>query len=1124
MQDLSRVVLRLLTGLAVALVVFLIVQPVSLAQQFPASLYSGLHWRMIGPFRGGRSNAVTGVPGQPNTFYFGSVGGGVWKSENSGRTWTPIFDSQPVPSIGAIAVAPSSPNVLYVGTGESDMRSQISFGNGIYKSTDAGKTWAHIGLDSTRQIGRILVDPRNPDVIFVAALGHAYGANAERGVYRSTDGGSLWQKILYQNENVGAIDLAFDPHDSRTIYATLWNTRRPPWSIYPPSYGAGSGIFKSTDGGDNWQQLTQGLPTERVGRIGIAVAATNPNLVYAIVDAKQGGIYRSNDAGASWHKASNENRIWGRGWYFCNVVVDPKDPETVYVSNTSLYRSTDGGKNWTAIRGAPGGDDYHQLWIYPDDPKRMILASDQGTIVSEDGAATWSSWYNQPTAQLYHVAADYRFPYWATGSQQDSGSMGVPTRSSHAEISMHDWTGICAGDESGYTAPDPLHPEILFGGDVTKCNVITGELRNVSPELSRKGPFRRTWTLPLVFSEAEPRALYFSDQFLFKTVDGGNSWAQISPDLTREDPGVPSNLDEATAADAPAGKRRGVIYTIAPSPIPAHADLIWVGTDDGYIQRTLDGGKTWQNVTPHELTPWSKIVMIEASHFDPNEAYAAVDRHRLEDNDPYIYRTRDAGKNWERLTNGLPAGVYLQTVKEDPKRKGLLFAGTELGVYVSFNDGDEWQSLQLNLPPVSMRDLAIHGDDLIVATHGRGFWVLDDFAVLRQLTNKVAQSEAYLFQPADAIRLRPGQDHGSPMPRDEALAENPPVGAMIDYYLQSPAQGPLLIEIHDSKGQTVRRYSSDDQAPPVKPETLEFPAFWRPAIQRPSTTAGMHRWIWDLRYPPVADGSRSGEDEFGLTPRGVIAPPGRYTVKLTLKGQSYSQALTVKMDPRIKTPVADLKKQFETATDVSRRQAQISDAERGVQQLLSQTRQLRSQVHDNDGLLSALEALIQKADDIGGTPRNRFASLAQKPPKEQPDLASLNAKFTEILSAINNGEAAPTAEAMKAFAAAQADLLGVMGKWTALTSHELPAINTQLKQSGLAPIVIGPQAPAPAATQSPESSGLSGQMDAHQLAHCCQIADHSRKRSCVEFLTGAPESRQLCRSSSHNFGLQKLIS
>jgi photosystem II stability/assembly factor-like uncharacterized protein len=1056
----SRVVVRLLIGLALSVIAFLQTQNVVTAQEFSSSLYSGLHWRMIGPFRGGRSNGVTGVPGQPNTFYSGSVGGGVWKSENSGRTWTPIFDSQPVASIGAIAVAQSNASVVYVGTGEADMRSQISFGNGVYKSTDAGKTWNHVGLDDTRQIGRILVDPWDADIVFVAALGHAYGANPERGVYRSNDGGASWRKVLFKNNDVGAIDLAFDPQESRTIYAALWNTRRPPWSIYPPSYGPGSGIFKSTDGGDTWEQLSGGLPTERVGRIGIAVAPANSNLVYAILDAKEGGLYRSDDAGASWHKTSGDHRIWGRGWYFCHVVVDPKDSETVYVSNTSLYRSTDGGKNWTSIRGAPGGDDYHQLWIYPDDPKRMALASDQGTVVTEDGAVTWSSWYNQPTAQLYHVAADYRFPYWATGAQQDSGSVGAPERSGHTEISMHDWSGICAGEEAGYTAPDPLHPEILFGDNVTKCNVITGELRNVSPELSRKGPFRRTWTLPLVFSEADPHALYFSDQFLFRTLDGGNSWDQISPDLTREDPGVPPNLDEATAADAPVDKRRGVIYTIAPSPIAAHADLIWIGTDDGYIQKTTDGGKTWENVTPHELTGWSKIVMMQASHFDADEAYAAIDRHRLEDNDPYIYRTRDGAKTWQRITKGLPAGAYMQTVKEDPKRKGLLFAGTELGVFVSFNDGDDWQSLQLNLPPVSMRDLAVHDDDLIVATHGRGFWVLDDITALRQINNKVTQSEAYLFQPAEAIRMHPGTDYGSPMPRDEALAENPHVGAMIDYYLKSTANAPVLIEILDAKGRVIRRYSSEDNAPAVKPETLDFPAFWRPAPQPLSAAAGMHRWIWDLHYTGVPGSTHLAGDEFVVTPRGVTALPGTYTVKLTVGGQSYSQGLALRMDPRIKASTAELQKQFDGATEVSRRQAEISEAQRGVNQLLLQARRVRSQVHDNTALVSAMDALIAKAENVAGAPPAHFGMVPSKPAVELADLESLSRKLAKIFSAINDGDAAPTEDAMKAFSTAQTDLAAVMAKWKALTTKEVPEVNNQLKRAGFPAIVIGAQGPA----------------------------------------------------------------
>jgi len=753
-------------------IIVLSISAITIAQQYDSSLYSGLRWRMIGPFRAGRVNAVTGVSGHPDTFYFGSVGGGVWKTINAGRTWTPIFDSASSASIGAIAVAPSDPNTIYVGTGEADMRDSIQFGDGMYRSNDGGKTWKHIGLENTRQIGRIIVDPKNSNLVYVAAMGNAYGPNADRGVYRSHDGGITWEKVLFRNNDLGAIDLNFDPANSQIIYAALWHVRRPPWFIYAPANGPGGGIFKSTNGGATWKQIDEGIPVDGRGRIGISVSPTNRNRIYAAVDAKDGGIFRSDNAGLTWTRLSNDKRLWDRGWYFEKITADPKNADIVYVMNTSMYRSTDAGKSWTAIKGAPGGDDYHQLWINPNDPDRMILASDQGSIVTVDGAQTWSSWYNQPTAQIYHVAPDYRFPYWITGAQQDRGAVGSPSRSRHSEISNRDWEGLCSGGESGYTAPDPLHPEILFGGTVSKCNVLTGETKNVSPERGgTPGQFRHAWTQPLVFSQADPRALYFANQFLYKTTSGGESWTQISQDMTRDDPGVPENLNEAAAADAPADKRRGVIYTIAPSPL--RAQRIWIGTDDGLIHLTNDDGKTWQNVTPPMLTSWSKVTMLEGSHFDVNEAFASVERHQLQDYEPYIYRTRDAGKTWTEITSGLPPGIYVQTVKEDPERRGLLFAGTERAVFVSFDDGDHWQTLQLNLPPASMRDLAIHENDLIVGTHGRGFWILDDMSALRQITNESAQARAFLFQPAEAIEVIAGSDNGTPMPRDEPLAENP---------------------------------------------------------------------------------------------------------------------------------------------------------------------------------------------------------------------------------------------------------------------------------------------------------------------------------------------------------------
>jgi photosystem II stability/assembly factor-like uncharacterized protein len=899
----------------------------STAAQQPANLYSGLRWRMLGPFRGGRVDAVSGVPGRPNEFYFGAVNGGVWKSIDAGRVWTPVFDSQPVASIGAIAVAPSAPDVVYVGSGECTLRDSMGYGNGMYKSTDAGMTWTHIGLADTQHIGKIAVDPRNPDVLFVAAIGHLYAPSAERGVFRSKDGGKSWQKVLYKDENVGAIEVVIDPTNSSVVYAGLWNTRRPPWYTYAPSNGPGGGIFKSTDGGTTWKQLTTGLPSATIGKTGIAVSPSNPRRVYAVVDCLvpdpsapaptppagggrggaqappgQGGFFRSDDAGATWTKMSADQALWGRGWYFEHVAVDPKNADLVYVSNVAVSRSSDGGKTWVALRGSPGGDDYHQPWISPDDPNTMIVASDQGAIVTRNARTedprlvTWSSWLNQPTAQIYHVSVDYRSPYWVTGAQQDSGAVAVRARGKFGEISMRDWEPIGAGGESGYTAGDPLHPGIIFGGTGQRYDLETNKPMPGTTAPTTAGDDRADWTQPLVFSKADPRSLYYSSQYLYKSVDGARTWSKISTDLTRPDPGVPTTLDAASAADTDRNGKRGVIYTVSPSPLLV--PMVWVGTDDGLIHVTTNDGKTWQNVTPSALGSWSRVTTIEASHFDFNAAYASVDRHQLQDFDPYIYRTRDLGKTWQKITTGLPASVYVHVVKEDPRRQGLLFAGTERGVFLSFDDGDHWQPLQLNMPATSMRDFEIYENDLIVGTHGRGFWVIDDISPLRQINDEVLKADAHLFKPADATYVNPGSDNGTPLEKDEPQTVNPPNGAAIDYYLKANAAGPVTLEILDAGGVVVHTFSTEatSQAPAggrggrggggipnVSP-------LWQPTPEVFSATAGMHRVVWT----PIATTAGGGRGRGGGRGGGGAVLSGTFTAKLTVNGQSYAQTFAIR--------------------------------------------------------------------------------------------------------------------------------------------------------------------------------------------------------------------------------------
>jgi photosystem II stability/assembly factor-like uncharacterized protein len=895
---------------------------VARSASLPASLFDQLEWRLIGPFRGGRVVAVSGVAGDPATFYFGAVGGGVWKTTSGGVTWQPIFDGQKIASIGAIAVASSDPNIIYVGTGEADIRSQIGSGDGVYKSADAGKTWQNVGLRDTRQIAAIRVDPHDPDVVYVAALGHVYGPNPDRGVYRSRDGGRSWQKVLDRGGETGAAELAMDPTDSRVLYATVWNARRPVWSQYAPLEGPGSSLWKTTDGGDHWTQIAgHGLPSTQWGRSGVAVAAGGRR-VYLLADAgSESGLYRSGDAGLNWTRVSADSRITSRAWYFSGITVDPKNADRVYVPNVALFLSTDGGAHFAPLKGAPGGDDYHILWVDPTEPRRMVLGSDQGTNVSVDQGQTWSTWYNQPTAQMYHVTADNRFPYSVYGAQQDSGSAAVPSRTDHGTIDARDFFSV-GGGESGYVAVDPKDANTVYLGDtlgtVTRMDRRTGQTQIVTPWPARNGgPFgsisiqkyRFPWTPPLLFSPTEPDTLYYGAQVLLKTTDGGLTWQEISGDLTGD-----TRKDKSAAPDVPVTTENarelgfGVIYAIGPSPLAK--GMIWAGSDTGLIHLTRDGGKTWQNVSPPALTRWSKITGIEASHFDPAEAWATVDRHRLEDDRPYLYRTRDYGRTWALVVNGLSEPAYLHSVKEDPRRKGLLYAGTELGVAVSFDEGDHWQPLQLNLPTVGVRDLLVHGDDLVIATFGRGFWILDDIALLRQIDENTAARTA-LFKPADAIRVNPPQFIGTPVSLEEPQAKNPPNGAILDFYLQTA--GEATLEIVDAKGDVVRQFSTKDPLPPRKPGAIADA--WLEPPAHLTGRAGMNRMVWDLRYPAPEVG---GDDDWLPDAAGPQVLPGTYTVRLTAGGRTISQPLRVVLDPRSKATPLEVQRQFELSLAIWR--------------------------------------------------------------------------------------------------------------------------------------------------------------------------------------------------------------
>jgi photosystem II stability/assembly factor-like uncharacterized protein len=1047
-------------------------------------LLSSLHWRSIGPYRGGRTRAVAGVPSQPNVFYIGVCNGGVWKTNDYGRTWQPIFDNQPTGSIGAIAVAASDPNVIYVGSGEGLHRPDLSVGDGIYKSTDAGKTWTHLGLRDGQQIPQLAVDPRDPNKVFAAVAGHPYGPNKERGVYRSTDGGQNFTKVLPKtgadqpatgqssaqksadeksanetsgnpaagnatatsdDENIGASDVLIDPSNPEIVYATLWEAREGPWENGAWN-GSGGGIFKSTDGGQTFMQLTGGLPKDII-QAHIAIAESTPNRLIASVASKPAsvGLYRSDDAGATWAQITTDVRPAGRigGGDLSVPRFNPKDPDMVIVTSTVTWKSTDGGKTWTGFRGAPGGDDYQNLWINPNNPQTMIIVSDQGAIITVNGGETWSSWYNQPTAQMYHANADNAFPYRVCSGQQESGSACISSRGNDGEITFRDWHPVAA-EEYGYVVPDPLDPDVVYGGKLSRYDRRTNQAQNVAPKPFRAPDYRMLRTEPIVFSPVNPHILYFATNTLWKTMNSGQSWQQISPDLTRPTFEVPASVGKYRNEETAKATPRGVIYAVAPSPLDINR--IWAGTDDGRIHLTTDGGKKWNEITPPNMTPFQKVSIIEASHFDAQTAYAAINTLRLDDLRPHILRTRDSGKTWTETINGIPANENVNAVREDPIRRGMLFAATERAVYVSFDDGDHWQSLRLNMAASSVRDIIIKNDDLVAATHGRGFWILDDITPLRQLDQKVTSADAFLFKPQTAVRVRWNMNTDTPLPPDFPSGENPPDGAVIDYYLQSASSSPVTLEIKDASGKTVRKYSSADKPVPPDP-MLAIPTYWVRPPQILSAAAGTHRFLWDMHYPDVA----GVEAEYPIAaiphntapqPTGPWAMPGQYTVLLTANGKTYSQPLSIKMDPRVKTSPAGLQQQFKLSNDLYTQLLTLSPAAEQAGALRKQLKEL--QPRTTGEVLATINALDKKLEALaGGATRRPGAGT------EPPTLSGLKTKFLTLFGIFQEADVAPSTQAAAAVADLQKQLPPLMDRWNAVKSQEVPALNKQLKDANL---------------------------------------------------------------------------
>jgi len=1029
------------------------------AQTLDENALKSMKWRQIGPFRGGRALAVAGVAGDSETYYFGAVAGGVWKTTNGGLTWTPLTDKTGIMSIGAIAVAPSDPNVIYVGTGESCIRGNISYGDGMYKSTDGGKNWSHIGLEDSQHIARIAVHPQNPDIVFVAALGHAYGPNDTRGVFRSNDGGKTWQKVLFKDNKTGAIDLVFDPNNPHILFAALWEAQRTPWGL--TSGGPGSGLYRSGDDGATWKRLEgHGLPSGVLGRIGVSVSGADGNRVYAIIEAEKGGIYRSDDGGESWKLVNPDHRFTQRAWYFHHIFADPKNADTVYVLNTGVSRSIDGGKSFDFVR-APHGDN-HGLWIDPTHPQWMIVANDGGASVSHDGGKSWTTQNNQPTAQFYHVATDNSVPYRVYGAQQDNSTVAIASRSDDFAIDRPDWYDV-GGGESGFVVPDPRDPMVVYAGSydglITRFDKRNAQEQDVSAwPLNPMGSgaaelkHRFQWTAPILISPNDPSVLYHGGEAVFKTTDNGMTWTAISGDLTRNDKTKQQSSGGPLTQDNTSVEYYDTVFALSESPV--EKGVLWAGTDDGLVQLTRDGGQHWSNVTSKEFGEWSLVSIIDASPHTAGTAYVAIDRHKLDDYRPYLFKTTDYGKTWTKITSGLPDNSYTHSIKEDPKHKGLLFAGTETGVYVSFDDGAHWQSLRLNLPTTPIHDLTAKNDDLIVATHGRAFWILDDISPLRQMNASTANEDAHLYQPPATIRYR---GPGFSLPATVPVGANPPTGVVIDYFVKAAPKDGITLEILDPKGKLVRKFSSKKAAEGGSPELEEF-GIELPGEKLPAE-AGHNRFVWNMRSEAPA--TVPGAVSWGGRPTGPLVVPGTYQIKLTVGGKSYPASAEIQKDPRVNVSQADLEKQSELAMRIRDRVDAGHTAVNQIRSVRTQLDALKKRLANDTSakpILDAADALKKKLDAVE-------EKIIQPKSKSGEDPLNYPIQVVDQLMAlqgtVESADAAPTAQCYVVFDELNGRLEPQLSAWRDLQSKDLAAFNDLVKKNNVPPV-------APAAQKSDE--------------------------------------------------------